>query len=147
MATILLPPDFKEFLKLLNSHEVAYLLIGGYAVNYHGYARATADMDIWVGIDPGNAEKAAAVLREFGFSQATPALFAEPGKVVRMGVPPIRIEVLTSASGVDFAACFEHRERVELDDVPVNLIRLADLKLNKKACGRLKNLADLEQLD
>ena len=74
MATILLPPDFKEFLRLLNSHDVEYLLIGGYAVNYYGYLRATADLDIWIAIDPLNAEKMAGVLGEFGFKQATSSL-------------------------------------------------------------------------
>ena len=67
MATIQLPSDFREFLKLLNSHDVRYLLIGGYAVNYHGYPRATGDMDIWVDRDPDNAEKVTTVLRQFGF--------------------------------------------------------------------------------
>jgi predicted nucleotidyltransferase len=147
MATIQLPPDFKEFLRLLNSHEVDYLLIGGYAVNYYGYARATVDMDFWIGIGPSNAAKVASVLREFGFSQATADLFAEPGKVVRMGVPPLRIEVLTSVSGLEFPTAFRNRVIAEIDGMPVNLISLPDLKTNKKACGRHRDLADLEQLD
>lgn len=67
MATVRLPPDFKEFLQLLNVHQVEYLLIGGYAVGYHGYPRATADMDVWVAIHPQNAEKIVAVLKKFGF--------------------------------------------------------------------------------
>jgi len=100
MATIQLPSDFREFLKLLNSHDVRYLLIGGYAVNYHGYPRATGDMDIWVDRDPDNAEKVTTVLRQFGFRQASQELFTEPGNVVRMGVSPLRIEVLTTISGV-----------------------------------------------
>src|SRR5260370_614797 len=86
MATILLPRDFKEFLRLLNSSEVEYLVIGGYAVNYYGYPRATADMDVWVGIDPGNAQKTAAALLEFGFPQAEAKMFRETGNVIRMGV-------------------------------------------------------------
>lgn len=147
MATILLPPDFKEFLRLLNSHEVEYLVIGGYAVNYHGYPRATGDIDIWMGTDAGNAEKMAAVLQEFGFSQASPELFMEPGKVVRMGLPPLRIEVLTSISGAEFSQCFRNRVISDIGGVPVNLIGMDDLKANKKASGRLKDLADLEQLD
>lgn len=146
MGTIRLPPDFKEFLKLLNSHEVEYLLIGGYAVNYYGYPRATVDMDFWVGIDPSNAAKVAAVLREFGFLQATSELFTERGKVVRMGVPPLRIEVITSVSGLEFPAAFENRVVAEIDGVPVNLVSLPDLKTNKRACGRHRDLADLEQL-
>ena len=146
MATILLPPDFKEFLRLLNSRDVEYLLIGGYAVNYYGYPRATADLDIWIAIDRLNAEKMAGVLSEFGFAKATSSLLQEPGKIIRMGIPPIRIEVLTSISGVDFPSCFRNRLIVDIDSVSANLISLADLKANKKAAGRLKDLADLEQL-
>src|SRR5438270_5539047 len=101
MATIQLPPDFKEFLRLLNSNEVEYLVIGGYAVNYHGYARATADLDIWIGIAPKNAETVARVVREFGFAQADAAPFLEPGNIIRMGVPPVRLEILTTISGVE----------------------------------------------
>ena len=75
MATIHLSPDFKEFLKLLNAHQVEYLLIGGYAVGYHGYPRATVDMDIWIALQPANAERIVAVLKEFGFD--LPELSAE----------------------------------------------------------------------
>jgi hypothetical protein len=98
MATIPLLPDFSEFLRLLNEHEVRYLLVGGYAVSYHGYVRATADMDIWVDPERGNAERQVEVLREFGFgaSDPTPEMFLEESRVIRMGVPPIRIELLTS---------------------------------------------------
>jgi predicted nucleotidyltransferase len=146
MATIQLPPDFKEFLRLLNSSEVEYLVIGGYAVNYYGYARATADLDIWISTAPENAEKAASVVREFGFVQAEAVAFLEPGKVIRMGVPPVRLKILTSISGVEFAACYARRRQVELDGVSVNLIMLDDLKRNKEASGRLKDRLDLERL-
>lgn len=146
MATIQLPPDFKEFLRLLSSNEVEYLVIGGYAVNYYGYARATADLDIWIGITPANALAAARVVREFGFAQAEAATFLEPGKVIRMGVPPVRLEILTTISGVEFAGCYARRLETELDGVRVNLIRLDDLKRNKQASGRLKDRLDLERL-
>ena len=93
MVTIHLPPDFKDFLKLLNEYKVQYLLIGGYAVGYHGYPRATADMDIWVAIHPENAEKIVSVLREFGFDlpELKPELFLKENQIVRMGVPPVRL--------------------------------------------------------
>ena len=146
MATIQLPPDFKEFLRLLNSNEVEYLVVGGYAVNYYGFARATADLDIWIGITPGNAEMAAKVVREFGFTQAGPATFLEPGKVIRMGLPPVRLEILTTISGVEFADCYGRRHEAELDGIPVHFIRLEDLKRNKQASGRLKDQLDLESL-
>src|SRR6185295_1925588 len=124
MATIRLPPDFKEFLRLLTSNRVEYLVIGGYAVNYYGFARATADLDIWIAITPENADAAARAVREFGFAQAEAATFLEPGKIIRMGLPPVRLEVLTTIAGVDFAECYARRQEAELDGVNVNLIRL-----------------------
>jgi hypothetical protein len=81
MATVNLPPDFKEFLQLLSAHQVEYLLIGGYAVAYHGYPRATADMDIWIALHPHNAEKVVAALKAFGFDlpELSPTLFLKEG--------------------------------------------------------------------
>lgn len=149
MGTSLFPPDFKEFLKLLNSKQVEYLLIGGYAVSYYGYSRATADMDIWVAINPDNARRVAEAIHEFfGYpvEGATANLFLQENKVARMGVPPFRIEVLTTISGVDFAECYAQRTIEIFDDIPVNLISLQHLKINKKASGRLKDLNDLENL-
>src|ERR1051325_7498858 len=100
-----LPPDFKEFLRLLNAHRVEYLLIGGYAVGFYGYPRATNDLDIWIAVHPANAEKMVAVLKDFGFNtpELNSQLFLEEDRIVRMGLPPIRIEVATKISGVDFA--------------------------------------------
>ena len=148
MGTSLLPPDFKDFLKLLNSKQVEYLLIGGYAVGYHCYSRATADMDIWVAIHPRNAEKMVEVIREFGFAvdSLSAELFLKENNVIRMGVPPFRIEVLTTISGVSFEECYKERTTDILDEVEVNLISLKHLKANKKASGRLKDLTDLEYL-
>jgi hypothetical protein len=148
MDTTRLPRDFKEFLRLLESHGVEYLLIGGYAVGYYGYVRATADMDVWVSSKPDNADKVVAALREFGFDlpDLNRELFIQEGNVVRMGVPPFRLEILTSISGVDFASCYADRVRTTIDDLPVSVIRLQHLKANKKASGRLKDLVDLQHL-
>jgi predicted nucleotidyltransferase len=148
MAIVKLPPDFKEFLKLLNNNGVQYLLVGGYAVAYHGYPRATADMDIWIEVDPSNASKLLDALKEFGFNSPdlSVELFLEKEKVVRMGVPPIRIEILTSISGVTFEECFQSRITDELDGIEVNVISLPHLKANKEASGRHKDLDDLENL-
>jgi predicted nucleotidyltransferase len=146
MATIRLPSDFSEFLKLLNSIGAEYLLIGGYAVNYYGSCRSTGDMDIWTSRRPVNAFKVASVLRGFGFSAATPEMLSEPDRIIRMGVPPLRLEILTSISGVDFEECYAKRELAEIEGMLVPVIRLEDLKRNKRASGRFKDLADLDEL-
>ena len=145
---IQLPPDFKEFLKLLNSHRVEYLLIGGYAVGYHGYPRATGDMDLWVAIRQNNAEKLVAVLGEFGFNppQLSADLFLQENQIIRMGVPPMRIELLTTISGVDFDLCYSERIVDVIDNVEVPIINLKYLKQNKQASGRYKDLDDLQYL-
>ena len=150
MGTSFLPPDFKDFLKLLNSKQVKYLLIGGYAVGYYGYPRATADIDIWIAISPDNAHRVAEAIHEFfGFQVegASPELFLQENKVARMGVPPFRIEILTTISGVTFEECYAERVTDILDDVPVNIISLKHLKTNKRAAGRLRDLNDLENLE
>ena len=104
MAMIQLPTDFKEFLQLLNVYDVQYLIIGGYAVGYHGYPRATGDLDIWVAINPTNSGRIVATLKEFGFDlpDVTTELFLEENKIVRMGMPPVRIELITTIPGVTF---------------------------------------------
>ncbi|MBW1848468.1 MAG: hypothetical protein JRJ27_15325 [Deltaproteobacteria bacterium] len=148
MAKIELHPDFKEFLKLLNSYNARYLLVGGYAVGYHGYPRATGDMDIWIEMSESNSIKVASAFRDFGMpdEMVSEDLFLEKNKVIRMGVPPVRLEVITSASGVDFNDCYPNREVVEIGDILINLISLQDLKKNKRAAGRHKDLEDIEHL-
>jgi predicted nucleotidyltransferase len=146
MATIQLPPDFKEFLKLLNSSKVEYLVVGGYAVNYYGFSRATADLDIWIAISPKNAELVGEAVRTFGFKEAASDLFLQPRKIIRLGVPPVRLEILTSISGVDFPECYTRRVEVDLDGVATSFIHHDDLIRNKQASGRLKDRLDLEQL-
>jgi hypothetical protein len=143
-----LPGDFKEFLKLLGSHGVEYLLIGGYAVVYHGYPRTTGDLDVWVAISPENAERIVDALREFGFG--TPGLsadlFLRGDNIVRMGNVPLRIEVLTTISGVRFEECYAQRVVDVVDGVEVSLIDREHLKANKRASARHKDLMDLENL-
>jgi len=148
MATIHLPPDFKEFLKLLNAHQVEYLLIGGYAVGYHGYPRSTVDMDIWIAMHLDNADRIVAVLKEFGFDppELSPELFLKEWQIIRLGVPPVRIEIATTISGVNFSECYADRVSDILDGVEVNLISLKHIKANKQASGRHQDLADLENL-
>ena len=148
MASIEFHPDFKDFLRSLNSDGVEYLVVGGYAVGTHGYHRATGDLDIWIAVSEGNAERAVQALRAFGMPEleTTKGLFIEKDKVVSMGVPPVRIESITGASGVEFDDCYSRREIVEIDDIPVNFISLDDLKSNKRAVGRHKDLEDIEHL-
>ncbi len=148
MAKIELHPDFKEFLRLLNSHNVRYLLVGGYAVGYHGYPRATGDMDIWIEMSESNSKKITSVFRDFGMHDEaiSESLFLEKNKVIRMGVPPVRLEVITSASGVDFNECYSTREVIEIDGILINFISLQDLKKNKRSAGRHKDLEDIDHL-
>jgi len=145
---IRLPKDFKEFLQLLNDHHVEYLLVGGYAVGYHGYPRATVDLDIWVAVTPRNARQLVEVFREFGFDVKglKEDLFLQENKIIRIGEPPLRIEVMTSVSGVDFDACYQQRINDTIDGIRVNFINRENLKANKLAAGRHKDLNDLENL-
>mgnify|MGYP001828080168 FL=1 len=145
---IVLPPDFKEFLNLLKGKSIQYLLIGGYAVGYHGYPRATNDMDIWIAIVPKTAEQMVLALREFGFDtpELSKELFLRENSIVRMGIAPMRIEILTTISGVNFDECFRQRVVDEIDGIEVNIISLEQLKINKKASGRHKDLDDIENL-
>ena len=141
--------DFKDFLKLLNDKNVEYLLIGGYAVVYYGYVRNTGDMDIWVRMTHENAEATAEALDEFGYAPKAEALpfLLEPGKILRMGMPPFRLEVSTRIDGVEFDECYLNRTEFQMGEISVNLISLDDLITNKKASGRLKDLADVEELE
>lgn len=128
-----------------NSHKVEYLLIGG---GYHGYPRATGDMDIWIAMHPENAFKMVEVLRNFGFdiSELSADMFLKEDQVIRMGHAPIRIEISTTISGVKFDECFDARVVDKINGVEVNLISLEHLKKNKKACNRHKDLDDLQNL-
>ena len=143
-----LPNDFKEFLKLLRAHDVKYLLIGGYAVALHGYVRSTNDIDFWVAMTQDNAERVVKLLKEFGFDvpELSSDLFLKRDQIVRMGIEPVRIEVTTTISGVEFEDCYPGRVETTLNDLPVTVINLRDLRINKEASGRLKDLADLENL-
>ncbi len=148
MDTIRLPQDFRDFLRLLNFHKAEYLLIGGFAVGYHGYPRATGDMDIWISVSPENAKKMVTVLKEFGFNvpDLSADLFMKKRQVIRMGVPPIRIEVLTDISGVNFDECYKKKLTDFIDGIRVNIISSEHLKINKRSSGRIKDLNDLEHL-
>lgn len=144
-----LPQDFKELLQLLNSKKIEYLVIGGYAVALYGYPRATGDIDIWIAISKTNARKTVEALREFGFDipELREELFLEKDKNIRMGNPPLRIEIITSIDGVEFTECYKNKNTVTIDNIEIDFISLEDLKKNKKASGRYQDLADLEKLE
>ena len=142
------PKDFKEFLQLLNSKKVEYLVIGGYAVGYHGYPRATGDMDVWIALNEKNALKIVNALKEFGFDipELKKEMFLKEEKIIRMGVPPMRLEIITTIDGVDFRKCFKDRVIADFESLQVNFISKEDLLINKRASGRPKDLVDYSKL-
>lgn len=148
MATIPLPQEWKEFLRLMISNEVRYMLVGGIAVGYYGYPRATGDIDLWVDNSQENGMAVAQVLTEFGLdlSESFYKTFEVHGKVFRMGHPPLRIEVLTGISGVTFDDCYPRRRKATFDDLELDIIDLEDLKMNKRASGRTNDIDDLANL-
>ena len=142
-----LPEDFKDLLCLLNEHKVEYLIVGGWALGVHGYVRATGDMDIWIGQSDTNINALLAVLKAFGVPDGIDReFFKENGNAFRMGTPPLRIEIITEASGIDFDASYPNKVTIEADGIEVPFIGYADLVKNKRASARLRDLADLEGL-
>ncbi|MHB8638004.1 MAG: hypothetical protein ACYC96_16215 [Fimbriimonadaceae bacterium] len=143
-----LPLDFSEFLSLLNKHEAKYLLIGGNAVGYYGYVRATNDIDVWIQSTVNNAVRVEAAVREFEFDvpELDASKLIERGKITRMRNPPMRIEILNLISGITFDAAYITRREANFDGLVVPLIALSDLIANKLASGRTKDLADAEEL-
>ena len=144
----MLNQDFREFIQSLNDNGVRYLVIGGYAVAFHGHPRYTKDMDIWIEMSPDNAANMVKALDQFGFAslglQASD--FLVPDQVIQLGYPPNQIDLLVTVSGVDFKSCYAARVETVMDKVRVNFIDLDSLKRNKAAAGRLQDLADLENL-
>lgn len=142
-------PDFREFVELLNSHEVKYLVTGGYAVGIYGHPRYTGDLDFWIEISLENGEKMQQVFDDFGMSdlQLKAKDFTKEEAIIQIGYPPYRIDVITSISGVVFKEAFQRKKIFEIDGIPVNFIGLEDLKINKRAAGRTKDLYDLENLE
>jgi len=140
--------DLREFIELLNSHQVEYVLVGGHAVAFHGWPRFTKDIDFFVRPTLENGARIAAVLRKFGFdvAQLTPELFTEPKRNIQLGRPPQRIDILTWISGVEFDEAWESHETAELDGVPTNIVGKEILIRNKRASGRPQDLADLDHL-
>ena len=145
---MILNPDFKEFFQLLNANDVHYLIVGGYAVAYHGYPRYTKDIDVWIWINLENAERVVKSLEDFGFEslglQASDFLEAET--IIQLGYAPNRIDLIMGVPGVDFEECYKKRVDEEIDGVSLSFIDLENLKRAKKASGRAQDLADIENL-
>ena len=143
-----LQTDLREFIELLNSHNVEYVVVGGHAVAFHGHPRFTGDIDFFVRMTSQNAERLLAVLDEFGFGGLgiTEADLLKPKRVIQLGHPPNRIDILTSISGVEFDAAWESRVGSVIDDQAVSILGWNELLQNKKAAGRPKDLADLKKL-
>jgi len=143
-----LNPDFKEFLQSLNENDVHYLVVGGYAVAFHGHPRYTKDIDIWIDLNEQNARKVVKALGDFGFSSLnlTPADLLEPDTVIQLGYPPRRIDLLIGLDGATFEECYSARLEEEMEGIRVCFIDRENLARLKRAAGRPQDLADLDNL-
>jgi hypothetical protein len=140
--------DFEEFLQLLNEHKVRYLVIGGYAVAIHARPRFTNDLDVFVDTERSNAEGVLAALKDFGFGDVGISLddLTKPDQVIQMGLPPLRIDLLTSITAVSFPEAWERRVTAKYGKQSVFFIGKQDLITNKKGTGRKRDLQDVEDL-
>jgi hypothetical protein len=140
--------DFKEFFESLNKNDVRYLVVGGYAVAFHGHPRYTKDIDVWIEATPENAAKLIQSLHDFGFASLGLQTedFLQPDHTIQLGVPPNRIDLLTSALALEFESCFSSKVSGNIAGLSIHFIDLDHLKQNKRAVGRLQDLADLENL-
>ncbi len=140
--------DFKELLKLFNKNNVEYAIVGAYALAFHGCPRYTGDLDILVKPDSNNAKKIIESIKEFGFEslELTIKDFSSKEKVIQLGIPPIRIDILTSLTGVTWKQISAHRIKDKYGDIPTYFIGKNELIANKKSLGRHKDLADIESI-
>ncbi len=140
--------DFRDLLALFNANKVDYLIVGAHALAYHGVPRYTGDLDILVRPDPANARGILKALGEFGFGAVglTADDFTIPDKVLQLGVPPVRIDIVTSITGVSWEEAAAGRVRGNYGDVPVHFLGKKEFIKNKRAVGRKKDEADLEAL-
>ena len=138
--------DFKDLLELFNKHKIDYIVVGGYALGFHGAPRYTGDLDIFVMPDAVNARRIMQALDEFGFGSVglTAADFEKEGKVVQLGFPPVRVDIITSITGVTWEQARSGRVEGRFGDVTVHFIGRDEFVTNKRALGRKKDLADLE---
>ena len=145
----MLNEDYKEILQSLSDEDVKFLLVGAYALAAHGYPRATMDIDIWVMPSPDNAEAVLRALRTFGapLHELTIDDLQKDDTIFQIGVAPRRIDIITSASGLQFEEAFARSLEIDVEGLRINIPSLSDLIRNKKASGRTKDLADVEVLE
>ncbi len=141
--------NFKEFIALLNANGVKYLIIGGFAVAFHGYPRYTKDLDFWVWADPENAERLLKTIDEFGLGSIglQKEDFTNTDNVIQLGYEPNRIDLIVQLAGLDFETCFAQRKEGSFEGVPINFIGYADLIKNKRSTGRPKDRVDAATLE
>ena len=140
--------DFREFIRLLNESRVEYLIVDGYAVALYGYPRLTGDLDVWIKPSLENARKVIDVLRKFGLGTVdlNEKDFSTEYKIIQLGYPPVRIDIVTTVDGLTFGECFAAKNETMIDDIKMNFIQLDHLKINKKIVGRHKDIDDLENM-
>lgn len=145
----MLSQDFREFIKSLNDNHIRYLVVGGYAVAFHGHPRYTKDLDVWIELSPENAANMVKALKQFGFESLNlkESDFLVPDQIIQLGYPPNRIDVHNTLIGVEFNSCWDSRIQVEDEGVMISCINLENLIMNKRASGRHQDLADLENLE
>ena len=145
---MVLNQDFREFLQSLNDNDVRYLVIGGFALAFHGHPRYTKDLDIWIELEERNADRVVQALHDFGFTLIglEPADFLEPDTVIQLGYPPSRIDLLIGLKGAEFAECFANRHVETIDGLAINVIDRPNLIRLKREAGRPQDLADLDNL-
>lgn len=145
---MVLNKDFREFIASLNENSVRYLIVGGYAVGFHGYPRYTKDLDVWIEVSHENAENVVKALNQFGFGAIGFKAddFLQPNEFTQLGYPPNRIDIITSCEGIDFSSCYENKMQIEIDSLKINFIDYENLLKNKLTVGRLQDLADVSNL-
>ena len=145
----MLNSHYKDILLLLSEKKVEYLLVGAYAMAVHGYPRSTMDIDIWIMADPKNAILVMETLEDFGAptGDLLQQDFEKEGLIYQIGVAPCRIDIITSIDGLQFEDAFARSELVNIEGIPVHVLSIPDLIINKRATGRIKDLADAEALE
>ena len=144
-----MPPDFVELLRAFAAADVRFMIVGAYALGLHGRPRATGDLDVWVDATPENATRVLRALAEFGapLHDLTADDLSREGITYQIGLPPLRIDILTTLTGITFSEAWPHRVRGNLGDVEVDFIGRADFIRNKRATGRHRDLGDIEGLE